>query len=270
MPILLNLNQEIISLYSTLSIAKIAKKLNIDRGRASKILKENNIEVKSKGIHLRKYPLNESYFDNIDCEEKAYFLGLLYADGCNHYNDKKKKVTISLQFGDKEILSKFSTALYGVDFLQSIKGRNGGQDQFRLNISSKHISNKLNELGCIPNKSLLLKFPEWLRSDLKQHFIRGYFDGDGSLSSSKRRLINDYQWSLVSTRDFCNEISKIISSELGIHVIKKDTCGNGITTTICVRGNNQILKLSNWIYADSNVYLERKYKKYIELKYSRE
>ena len=98
---------QIVDLYkSNYSITKINKLLNINRDVISRHLKESGIIIRQKGEDLRKYPLNEHYFDNIDCEDKAYFLGLLFADGCNH-RDNKYKITISLQEEDKEILSKF-------------------------------------------------------------------------------------------------------------------------------------------------------------------
>lgn len=254
------------------SITKISKIFNVSRETISLRLHKNNISIRKKGSHLRKYALDEKYFDNIDSENKAYFLGLLYADGCNHFSDKR--ISLSLQEGDKDILSKFSSLLYNAEFLQFVKGRNGSKNQFCLNIHSVYMSNKLNELGCVARKSLILEFPQWLIGEnLKRHFIRGYFDGDGSISSSKRRNRQDYVWSIISTNSFCNDVSKFINEELGthsgtkLHFGKRLTCpGNNITTTISVRGNYQILKLMNWLYKDSTIYLDRKFKKYLELK----
>ena len=61
------------------------------------VLKRHGVKVNKTN---RKYTLDESYFDQIDTEEKAYFLGLLYADGCNY----EKKNTISIGLQDKDIL----------------------------------------------------------------------------------------------------------------------------------------------------------------------
>lgn len=38
---------------------------------------------------MKKYTVNENYFENLNSPEKAYVLGFLYADGCNHINDHK-------------------------------------------------------------------------------------------------------------------------------------------------------------------------------------
>jgi len=112
-----------------------------------------------------------------------------------------------LQEEDKEILKKFSDKLYdGKEFLYFIKGRKTNKNQYGLTLHNKHISTKLNQLGCVAKKSLILKFPEWLiDSELQRHFIRGYFDGDGCISSSQRKNRNciAYYFSIVSTKDFC-------------------------------------------------------------------
>jgi intein-encoded DNA endonuclease-like protein len=262
----------IIELYlnQKLSINKISKLYNVDRDTITRLLKRNNIELFPLGSHIRKYPLNETYFDNIDSEEKAYFLGFLYADGCNHTNDySRKKIDISLQEEDKNILIKFSKMLYdNNEFLSYVIGRNKNKPQWCLRVHSKYLSDKLSELGCVSRKSLILTFPEWLIDPvLQRHFIRGYFDGDGCLTRSKRRKIYDYAWSITSTESFCNKIKDIINNNCNVNFRDNFTCpNNNITHTISVRGYHQILRVSNWLYKDATIYLDRKYQKYLELK----
>lgn len=268
--------KEIIELYlnNNISISKIAEQLKCDRGTISNLLKRNNIKIKPIGDHLRKFILNQNYFDNIDTEDKAYFLGLLFADGTNYYNNLKKKVVIDLQEEDKEILVKFSHFLYNDEFISSVKGRNGHKNQSRLAIHGKYISTKLHELGCVSNKSLVLKFPETiLNLELQRHFIRGYFDGDGSISKSNRvsnnKIIDDYHASIVSTNNFCQEVIKIVNNNIDIHFTDRITTPNSqnnITHTISIRGNFQILKFMDWLYQDATIYMQRKYNKYLDLK----
>lgn len=70
----------------------------------TKILKDNNIKIISNVEKLRKYEIDENYFDIIDSEHKAYTLGFLYADGYN--NEKKNIVKISLMEDDIDILKQ--------------------------------------------------------------------------------------------------------------------------------------------------------------------
>jgi intein/homing endonuclease len=264
--------REIIDIYlkGQLSIKKISELYRCNRDTVSAILKRNNITKFKRGHYIRKHTLNERYFDVIDTENKAYFLGLLYADGCNHTNGKKK-ISIALQEQDKEILSKFSKELYGDEFLYFRNGRNGGKNQFVLYINSAHISDKLAELGCIARKSLILKFPEWLIDpELQKHFMRGYFDGDGSLGSYKRKdkTSLDYSFAITSTADFCNKAAKIIKNKTKVNVLTRilDKKCNSITSCTYVRGRYQISRVLDWLYKDATVYLDRKYARYLNIK----
>lgn len=141
---------------------------------------------------MRKYKLNENYFEKIDSKDKAYFLGLLFADGCNAISRTQKhcSIIISLQEQDKEILQKFMNIVSPNKPLQLINNING-QKQYRFVINSKKWSNDLIKLGCVPNKSLVLQFPteKQVPKELQSHFIRGYFDGDGCVWNGKRKIM---------------------------------------------------------------------------------
>ena len=73
------------------------------------MLKRNGYEAKSASELKRKYPIQEDFFDVIDTEEKAYVLGLLYADGYN--NTDRNSVSLSLKESDKEILEKVTSLI---------------------------------------------------------------------------------------------------------------------------------------------------------------
>jgi hypothetical protein len=118
---------------------------------------------------------NIDIFQNIDTEEKAYWLGFLYADGCVH--SQENKIELGLAEKDYEHLNKFR------NFLQ-IKNKIAYRDStksYRLSFRSKKSKQDLIALGYIPCKSLLLHFPnsQQVPDYLIKHFIRGYFDGDG-------------------------------------------------------------------------------------------
>jgi DNA-binding transcriptional regulator WhiA len=135
------------------------------------------------------------------------------------------------------------------------------------------LSDKLEELGCTARKSLTLCFPQWLTdATLRRHFIRGYFDGDGSIGSCKRkdRACLDYWFSITSTNTFCEAISAIMISGIGFPGLLKRTHPksktNTITTTLYLRGSKKICRFLDWLYADATIFLPRKHQKYVELK----
>lgn len=262
--------KEIIDLYlnQKMSSVKIGKKYNVSHKVILKVLHKNNIEVNQKKI-VRHYDLNEYYFDNIDNQDKAYILGLLYADGSNSI--AKSTVAISLQEEDINILESIrnivgsSKPLEYLDYSNKHDFGYSYKNQYRLLFFSKHMCDTLQQIGMIPNKSLKLKFPN-IDKELYRHFIRGYFDGDGSLVQQiKNKNNHPVLVTITSTENFCNTVNKIIKENLNINgCITDASCKNGITKVLSISGRNVCKKFLDWIYNDANLYLERKHKRYLE------
>ena len=139
-------------------------------------------------------------------DEKAYILGLLWADG---YNDGKGKISISLQERDVDILKKIKKEIetdIPLNYRNFSNYRQGWKNQYRLFINSKYMSEKLNSYGMHPNKSLDAIYPDWIDEQLYPHFIRGYCDGDGHIGNGLISFtgsihlipkIKDYNFSLL-------------------------------------------------------------------------
>ncbi len=260
--------QQIIKLYTVdkLSTVKIGKIIGVNRKKVAKVLEENNIARVGNG--RRKYSLNETYFDTIDTPNKAYILGFLYADGYNSLD--KQTISLSLQEEDKMILEAMRNELNSEKTLEFIDYSNKHdfgytyKNQYRLIFFSAHMCNSLNSIGMTQNKSLTLEFPA-IDPSLYSHFIRGYFDGDGSVCFSAKT--GNSIVTITSTNSFCEKIKSIISSTLNIHVGVYDASNkNSITKVASISGTNQVKVFLDYIYNDAELYLERKYKKY-EQKY---
>ena len=237
-----------------------------------KQFKSNGIPqlLKRRGIKVepriwRKHNFNEHYFDFIDSEDKAYFLGLLYADGWNCYNVKKRvySVGIELQIGDKNILNTFKKKIEFSSPLTIIKSKNPkNQDKVKLLLSSKKLSEKLISTGLIPRKSLTVRFPE-IQKELRNHFIRGYFDGDGSITFSYNKRHNrNMMFNLCVSKPFGEKISHIFEEEFNIKCFPRD-CKNNKIKTINIGGNLQAIKILEWLYKDATIFLERKRDKFL-------
>lgn len=250
---------KLINLYNSgLSLSKISTQSNHSTSFLRKIFKDQNFKLRSISKSKQQLKVNDLYFSDINSEEKAYFLGLLFADGNVH--SKYNAITLKLQSKDKYILEKFSNIIY--DKIHLYQSENNGV----LKFSSQQIKQDLIKLGCTPNKSLKLKFPI-IRDDLVNHFMRGYFDGDGCITKYK----NDYIFSIVATEDFCQTFNKILLDKINVFCSlskenKSIERGNSITTILKTGGNIKIEKILDFIYKNATVYLPRKYQKYIELK----
>ena len=92
---------------------QVAEKNKTSAITVRRILKANNIEIRTQEMWLRKYDVNQNYFDIIDTQNKAYFLGFLYADG--NVSKDNNNIQIALQARDLHILESFKkTFIIGI------------------------------------------------------------------------------------------------------------------------------------------------------------
>lgn len=215
----------------------------------------------------KKYTFDETFFDKIDSEQKAYILGLLFADGYNH--EGRGVVSLSLQEQDREILNKISLAMKNTKPLQFInmkryhKGK-AHQNQYRLNLCSRYFSHKLSTMGCYQCKSLSCKFP-LVTPELLRHFIRGYFDGDGCVSyTNDRRNYPCGSISFVGSEFFSNALSKHLEVLEISAAVSYSNRYNKQIRRVAFGGRNQLIKFYEYIYTDATIYLERKKHKFDE------
>jgi predicted DNA-binding protein YlxM (UPF0122 family) len=259
-----NKHSEIIALYQEgYSGPEIAEKLKVTGGAIWKILKKNNVQMRDDEECRREYLINKDFFDEIDSQEKAYFLGFLYADGGNI--KQGNFVRIDLSELDKDILFKLSRLIYKEDSDNRVTfcDRKEKGKFVYLNINSKYICSQLEKLGCTPKKSLTIEFPKCLNDkELIRHFIRGYYDGDGgiNINSNKKAGLK-----IISTLEFCTSMKDYIQDEVDINFgFYNDVKGKNVYT-INSCGNRQIRKFLNWLYKDATIYLQRKYDLYLKL-----
>lgn len=263
-----NEEKNIIDLYQNknMSTVKIGKKYGCSHKKIAKVLEAYNIP--RTGVSRRKYRINENFFDKIDNQDKAYILGFLYADGCNY--KPKQTVSMSLQEEDFDILEKIRVCMgneHPLEYIDYSNKHDFGytyKNQYRMLIFSKHMCDSLDNIGMTPNKSLTLEFPR-IDKELYRHFIRGYFDGDGSVYQS---FVNENNkpvtLTITSTLLFLEKIKQIISDELGIYAGIYDASNhNGITKVLSMSTEASNIFL-DWLYLDANLYMQRKYDRYIK------
>lgn len=250
---------EIIDLYQNgMSLEKIGLKYDASRHAIKTVLNKMGVQTRDDSHKGRKYTINENYFDEINTPNKAYILGLLYSDGCNHR--KTNHVNLELQERDKDILDKISEELETnkpLYFNELNKKSDKWQNTYRLSICNKHISEVLEEKGVVPRKSLILAFPEWLPDELLPHFLRGYMDGDGHIQCFESRHA-----SFASTESFCLSVQEKLK-DIGIESRIYNTHNKENSTRIlyiCKISN--IVKFLDYIYKDAELYIQRKYETY--------
>lgn len=265
--------QEIVRLYTKerKTLDEISKLFNINRYMLNWHLRKL---VKIERHREIKRLTNQDYFEKIDTEEKAYFLGLLAADGCN--SEEKNRIYLGLQMQDKYMVKNFAKAL-GKENLSYKKPRKFFAKKMKRFINSsgcvffqiqdKKLSNDLANLGIVSRKSLILKFPtgKQVPDHLIRHFIRGYFDGDGCVS--RRFNHGACRWTIkfLSSKEFCDNFCYKIKSILNMDNISSKQDKNSKIYGVEFGGNRKVKIFLDWMYKDATIFLNRKYNKYNEL-----
>lgn len=247
---------------------ELCEKYSKHRSTIQQILKRNNVFLRNGSDVSKKYEINENFFEKIDTQDKAYVLGLIYADG----TISKKFVRINLVESDSHILDDIAKKIFIGNYkISTIKSQtklweNGkfyiSKPQKALIISRKKIVDDLKSLGACERKSFTIKFPNIL-DDFISHFIRGFFDGDGCFYTSEK-YINNNRVDIISNHSFLLELKHIIETNINITVIVKQI-NNTEMGRLHIYGNRKSKIFLDWIYQDSELKINRKYKHYLEL-----
>ena len=237
------------------SIRDLADKNGLVRSVFTGFLLANGIDVYSRKSHVNDY-----IFSKIDNEEKAYWLGFLYADGSVCKFKKSQYVELSLKESDVEHLRKFAKFM-GYPFEPKYREK---QKAYRVQFGSRRVCESLIKLGCTHKKSLTLKFPieEQVPNELLRHFIRGYFDGDGCLSIKEYAFKKSPKVTILGTIEFLTSLRNYLN--LGEIPIKK--CKNNDSNNYYMMFNvEDARKFLHYIYDNANIFLQRKYDKFLEV-----
>ena len=244
---------------------KISKLLNCNEKTIYTWLEKHGIDTSETGSQgARKHFYNENYFKKIDTERKAYFLGFILADGCVYLGANKNsyRFQMNLQTQDKYILEELQKDI-GSDYKIQDKQfgyKKNGDPKFisLLKINSSKLCEDLINLGVIPRKSMKQEVKKKLIPDkLISHFIRGYFDGNGSCSIRKNLISLDF----FGSKTICLQIDEYLKLN---NINKNVLYGNNKNELYGLRINNTDNKilLYYYLYEDATIYLKRKKEKF--------
>lgn len=223
---------------------QVAGHLGVSRDCIRGALRRQGVRPRTREKANRLYSVNGNVFDVIDTEHKAYFLGLLYADGC--------VVRRSLEFSQNEKDSILTKRLKM--FLQSehpiketVATCDGKQyAQAKICITDKHLADRLRELGILPqrpsHKSTVIQIP----THLHRHFVRGFFDGDGC-AQTKPGL------SFVGRLDFMKWVQGTVGTESSIYKHPKSR-----VYYLRYASKKRAMPVVEFMYYDATTWLERK------------
>ncbi len=228
------------------------------------------------GLTRTKKTCIRDFFNAIDTEEKAYWLGFIFADGYISYSEKNMKkgqlattycTGIKLKWSDREHLKKFNKSISGnYKVFKEINHPDGFRKEIteaaKILVYSQQMYNDLNKYFD-RDKTYTAKFPS-IPEHLMRHFIRGYFDGDGCFSFTDKTFDIEF---LGASKDFHEGLANVLrENNFKFTINSKINKYNTEMYYIYINRNEDKCNFLKWIYEDCNVYLERKYKKYLDVK----
>ena len=254
--------QEIIKLFNNkINLRRIGKQYGVTDPVIKRILAKYNIKPKQ-----RRHDVNEEYFDVIDTEEKAYWLGFLGADGCvrrrvNEENGKTRGDSINLKLSvlDEEHMIRFKNQIcpdakitYYTNKTITKKGNPSISHTCNLVLCGNKLVQGVIKQGLVPRKTFVIDKPP-IEEKYYRHYIRGFFDGDGCAYLSYRKdtqnLILKYSIACASPK--LKEFIKEQFDKLDIEYYEDKL-------SVHLRKHTDQFKFYHYIYDDSTVYLKRK------------
>ena len=212
--------------------------------------------LKQRGVHkrtyveskqtLRKYSVNDDFFKH-QSHDMAYILGFIAADGC--VSDKENLISIQLQKRDQELIEKIKKITNSSHPIKNYITKLG-RDTCKISIWSSEWKKDLAIYNITPKKTFILQPPERLDKQFYIDFIRGYFDGDGSITTNK------LGFEIVgASKSMMTWIRDVFANQYGI-------TNNGLTTSVTennvtmykfgIYNKQQIKKIRNLLYNDSD------------------
>lgn len=269
------IKKEVIDKYVNQNCGLISsgKKFGLTSNNVKYILNKNNIYIRNFGEAASVSNENRAYQKNIlffqkESNDMAWLLGFLASDGTISKNSNSIKIGLAKK--DREILEKIKS-LVQIENPITERTTNKGYDVVELTWSCKQHKKDLEKYGIIPNKTFKLNPPYKLNKNFWIDYIRGYFDGDGSVNlikNSNRRGNGNLRWQICSVNkaflqwiiDFLYEAYNI--PKVNVHVQSKNRETPLYYFQYSSVATRQIYKI---LYNDSQMFLKRKRDRYEQI-----
>jgi hypothetical protein len=254
------------------SIEKTCEKFNITVPKFRTYLRRTGNRIRTNG-EIRSTIKYADFFENINNELKAYLLGFFHADG--HLELPKKDSSycfkISVSVKDSHILTLYNNALCGGRAVIRVPESKGGK-MAEFSVKSNQLGESLFKMGYDNRKTYTMqKFPN-IREDLKPHFLRGFFDGDGSVSVDRLVLKNrltgfNKRASFIS---YHKSILEIIKKKIQINSCTLEyrkgkgfeNYNNNGCWILSIWNKEELIKVHTYLYSNANYYFKLKKDKF--------
>lgn len=240
--------------------------------KVKRILKDNNIKLRDyyeaiqvkpdKEVDLRKYKINDDY--NFESHNGAWLLGFLAADGYLPLTSgASNRVVLTLARIDEEVLYKIKEELEYDGPIYQFESNNGFPAS-SLSFTSKSLRKKIESYGIINNKTFKLKeLPKNLPREYMLDFIRGFFDGDGSIYITKDKKVG--MSFTGANQELLEDISQFLNQEFDVPLRAVYISQRKHSIYDIKYAKRWTLILGDKFYNHNFLALPRKQKKYFEI-----
>lgn len=257
--------QMLIDEYNTtnISLHDLSKKYHTDAGYQFKI---HNIPKRGTGEQKSLTRTNcivlNWNFESIETEEQAYITGLLFADGYISH----MQIGLRLKKSDKNLVEKIR------NYFSSEITMSEDAASYGFVISSDIACQNLKNLGKVKTGEPI-HIPE-MNASLVRHFLRGYFDGDGTIFICNNNGNKFFKANICCvTTNILEEFKEVLlENEISSTINKENRKGKTMRipegTCVCsfdmyrlfIRKKDSIEKFYHYLYDNCNIWLERKRK----------
>lgn len=213
-------------------------------------LKRQGIQQRSPAERNRLYELDPHRFDVIDCEEKAYWLGFIYADG----NVNRRTLRVSLKGSDQPHLEKLKFFMLSESPIHTGTARVQGKEypQCSIEFTDRHLAGRLRELGILPRRPDFRPAVRAVSDPLLHHFTRGFFDGDGSMNTKP-------SLSFCGCEDFMLWLRSLLDARTDLNPLPKvSKHPKSRIFYLSIGKHHQAERVAHFMYDDANICLTRK------------
>jgi hypothetical protein len=225
---------------SGLSMDAVATQTKTSRIIVTRVLRDLGIPTRSCAP-LRPYDVFNQVFDDLSGEHEAYWLGFIYADG----TVRRTCLNVGLAAKDLGHLEKLA-AFLGCEGRAILDQRSTAW----LQVSDRYLADRLRDLGIEPHRPRPTRALEAVPPAMRHHFLRGAFDGDGSVSIAP-------QLQLVGRLPFLQAVQDELMAHASTNPVgiksKHDEWGK-----LYYKGIHRCLAITDYLYRNATIYLARK------------
>jgi len=232
----------------------IARDYGASKPTIFKVLRAQGATIRDNSECQVKHVCDHRYFQTIDTERKAYWLGFFTADGSIR---PPNIIALGLKMTDGDHVRRFAEHIYTSCPVEDRPDREWPMTEIAFR--STRMTADFAAFGVVPNKEQTVPWPS-LADDLVRHYLRGVIDGDGSFPEPEHvPTRNQISIQIASGRDYAEACQQFLMATFGFGKTKISRRGKkrGIYV-LCYSGNQQLFPFFNWLYEDATIFLPRK------------